>query len=246
MAPFLQWNKTRNPSDIIKDFPIRFGNFYEPFLGSGEIFFNLFSNGRIFNKAYLASSNRNLITTYKAVKDEPERLQNMILKYCENNSRQFFENMKFCEASPSAYIYLNRAKDETGKWRASQFINRNKEISKDVSDIQVCSNYLNRWCAGIHNQDWEATLTPFNGLQSGDLVWLEPPKLVYTKDARIDYVSNGFNESNHVYLNNFCKQIASKGVYVYMIQDNVPATEKIYGKPKWFVGKTNQESLYVY
>lgn len=246
MSPFLNWNKTRNPSDIISEFPIRFNNYYEPFLGSGDIFFNLFNNARIFNQAYIASSNKNLINAYRAVKDEPERLQNMILKYCENNSKQFYENMKHCESSPSAYIYLNRAMDKSGKWRESQFIDRNKEISKDVANIERCSRYMNRWCDGIWHCDWEETLTPVKGLQSDDLVWLEPPKISYTKDARIDYVSNGFNESNHVYLNNFCKQIAKKGVHVYMIQDNVPATEKIFGKPKWFIGKANQESLYVY
>lgn len=246
MSPFLQWNKTRNPAEIISEFPIRFNNFYEPFLGSGEIFFNLYNNGRIFDKAYLASSNRNLINAYRAVKDEPERLQNMILKFCENNTKQFYENMKFCESSPSAYIYLNRAMDKSGKWRQSQFIDRNKEISKDVSDIERCSRYLNRWCDGIWNVDWEQTLTPVKGLQEGDLVWLEPPKIQYTSDARIDYVTKGFNESNHIYINNFCRQIRAKGVHVYMIQDNVPATERIFGKATWFIGKSNQESLYEY
>lgn len=246
VSPFLQWNKTRKPSDIVSEFPIRFGNYYEPFLGSGDIFFNLFNNGRIFEKAYLASSDKNLINAYRAVKDEPERLQNMILKYCENNSKQFYENMKFCEHSASSYIYLNRAMNKYGKWREYQFIDKNREISKDVSDIQVCSNYLNRWCGGIYNHDWETTLTPFNGLHPGDLVWLEPPRIEYTRDARIDYVRNGFNESNHIYLNNFCKQLAGKGVHVYLIQNNVPGTEKIFGKPKRFVGQAQQESLYVY
>lgn len=245
MAAFLRTNTSRVPSNIISEFPIRFSNYWEPFLSSGEIFFNLFNNGRIFEKAYLASSNKNLINAYRAVKDEPERLQNMILKYCENNSKQFYENMKFCEHSASAYIYLNRAMNKDGKWRESQFIDKNREISKDVSDIQVCSNYLNRWCGGIYNHDWETTLTPFNGLQPGDLVWLEPPRNSFTIDARIDYVTNGFNESSQIYLNNFMLQLKKKGVHIYLINSDVPSSTRIFGAPKK-VFHDSKEALWIY
>lgn len=247
MSPFLTWNKTRNPDDIISEFPIRFNRYFEPFLGSGEVFFNLYKNGRIFEKGFLASSDKALINTYRAVRDEPERVERMVLSFCEKNTEKFYINLKTAvTCSPSAYIYINRATDKTGKWRAGQFIDRNKEISKDVEDIGRCSRYLNRWCGALWNHDWETTLTPLTGLSSGDVVYLEPPKLIWTADGRIDYVSNGFNESNHVYLNNFCKQLAKKGAKVFMVQDNVPATERIFGKPHCLLGKATQECLYAY
>lgn len=226
MSPFLQWNKNRDTKKIISRFPIRFRHYYEPFLNAGEVFLNLYHNARIFEKAFLSSSNSDLIRAWIAVKDEPERLQKIILSYCEKNSKQFFENMKNASGSPSAYIYVNKASNHRGQWRESQFIDKNKEISKDVSDIDICSRYLARWCHSIRNIDWEMALTEAN---DGDVVWLEPPKIVATADGRIDYVTNGFNESNHVYLNNFCKQLAIKGVKVFLCQSNTTGTHRVLG-----------------
>jgi DNA adenine methylase len=239
MSPFLQWNKTRNLNEIFSEMPIRFNNYYEPFLKSGEVFFNLFNYGRIFEKAYISSSDRDLINAYRGVRDEPERLQKMILRYCENNSKAFFENMKLAQATPSAYIYVNRAMSKDGKWRESQFIDRNKEISKDVEEIDRCSRYMNRWCGWIFNSDWESALTNAN---EGDVIWLEPPKIPYTQDARIDLFRGTFSEANHIYLNNYCKQLRSKGVKVFMIQDATPATTRIYGTN--YKVLSNNELLY--
>lgn len=225
MATFLQTPK-RDVKRITNLFPIRFNNYYEPFLYSGDIFFSLYSNGRIFDKAFLSSSNSDLIRAYIAVKDEPERLQKLISYYCEKNSKEFFDNMTRATASPSAFIYVNRASNESGQWRASQFIDRNKQISKDVSDIEICSRYLTRWCQSIRNIDWEQSLT---GANEGDVIWLEPPLIPATLDGRIDYVSGKFSEANHVYMNNFCKQLAKKKVKVFLLQSNTAGTHRIFG-----------------
>ncbi len=81
MATFLR-TSNRDVKRITNLFPIRFNKYYEPFLHSGDIFFSLYSNGRIFDKAFLSSSNSDLIRAYIAVKDEPERLQKLISPEC--------------------------------------------------------------------------------------------------------------------------------------------------------------------
>lgn len=228
MKTFLR-SPDRDVKQLIYQLPLFFNNFLEPFLSSGDIFFNLFNHGRVFKKAFLSSSNSDLVRAYTAVKDEPERVQRMVTAFCENNSKAFFENMKHAVSSPSAFIYVNRAMSPDGKWRESQFIDRNKEISKDVETIDRCSRYLNRWCQSVRNCDWERTLT---GANEGDVVWLEPPLLAATIDGRVDYVTNGFNESNHVYLRNFVVQLWAKRVKIFMIQSDTKATERIYGEPR--------------
>ena len=230
----------RDLKRIICQFPLFFNNFYEPFLSSGDVFFNLFNHGRVFKKAYLSSVNSDLIRAYVAVADEPERLQRIILSYCNSNSKAFFDNMKHATDTPSAFIYVNRASSDSGKWRDQYFIDRNKEISKDIEVIDRCSRYLNRWCDSIRNVGWERALT---GAEEGDVVWLEPPKIVATVDGRIDYVTGGFNESDHIYLNNFCKQLAKKGVKVFLCQSATNATARIFGFPTLNIGADN---IYVY
>jgi DNA adenine methylase len=45
----------------------RFNRYFEPFLGGGAMFFHLIQNRRF--TAYLSDTNKELITTYKVVKD---------------------------------------------------------------------------------------------------------------------------------------------------------------------------------
>ena len=240
MATFLRSDQSLCEDEIISHFPIRFKNYYEPFLKHGQIFFNLYKNGRIFQKAFLSSSDKNLINAYQAVRDEPERLQKMILRYCASNSKQFFENMKQAISTPSAYIYVNRASSPDGKWRERDFIDRNKQISKDVECIDRCSSYLNRWCQWVFHTDWEAALTNAN---DGDVVYLEPPRIPWTVDGRIDYATGSFSEANQVYLRNYTEQLKKRGCKVFMLQSNVPATERIFDKPAHML--SNGNCLYV-
>src|SRR5688572_23853167 len=111
MKPFIRWagSKYRCRNEIIKHFPIRFNNYFEPFLGSGSIFFNLYKCKRVFNKAYLSDINRNLINTYIAVRDEPERVKKVLLTYLERNSEEFYYAMRANVGTPSGFLYLNRA-----------------------------------------------------------------------------------------------------------------------------------------
>lgn len=241
MSTFLRATN-RDVKRITNLFPIKFRNYHEPFLSNGDIFFSLFANGRIFDKAYLSSSNSDLIRAYIAVRDEPERLQTLIGHYCEKNSEDFFSNMCRATASPSAYIYVNKASGADGKWRASQFIDRNQTIAKDLSDIERCSRYLTRWCQSIRNIDWEKALTSAN---EGDVVWLEPHPIPATLDGRIDYVAGRFSEANHVYLNNYCKQLAKKGVKVFLQQSNTTGTHRIFGN-NYNLNLLENTCIYVY
>lgn len=225
MKTFLRPPK-RDVERIVKHLPLFFGNYYEPFLWSGDVFFNLFNHGRVFKKAYLSTSNRDIVRTYLAVADEPERIEKMVLHYCQNNSKDFYDSMLNATATPSSFIYCNRASKPDGKWRESQFIDMNREIGKNIDDIGRCSRYINRWCESIWVSHWDKALT---GVSSGDVVWLEPPLIANTLDGRIDYVKDCMNESDHVYMNNFCVQLANKGAKVFMLQSNTAATHRIFG-----------------
>lgn len=231
----------KNTEEVISEFPIRFESFFEPFLNVGEVFFNLFANGRIFNSAYLSSLDRNIVNVYNAVRDEPERLEKIVSNLLEKNSLSTFNSAKLAEFSASSYIYLNRASNDKGEWRASQFVDRNKKISTDISEIDTCSRYLNRWCSNIWHTKWDASLTR---VKEGDVVYLEPAKIPYTADGRIDYRTDDFCESSQIYLNNFCKQLKSRNCFICLIQSDTPGTLWRYGKPKKTL--STGELLYAY
>ena len=73
--PLLKWagGKRQLLPALRQHYPASFHRYTEPFLGSGAVFFDLFSSGRLDGRAArLADSNPDLIGCYRAVRDEPE------------------------------------------------------------------------------------------------------------------------------------------------------------------------------
>jgi len=70
-APLLKWpgGKRRLVRFILTLVPKEFNRYYEPFLGSGALFFALRPK-----RALLADRNLDLITTYKQVRDNPRAI----------------------------------------------------------------------------------------------------------------------------------------------------------------------------
>src|SRR5688572_21831840 len=73
--PLLKWagGKLQLLPALRQHSPASFHRYIEPFLGSGAVFFDLFSSGRREGRAVrLTDSNPDLIGCYRAVRDEPE------------------------------------------------------------------------------------------------------------------------------------------------------------------------------
>ncbi len=73
--PFIKWvgGKRGLLDQILPLFPKEFNNYYEPFLGGGAVFFELYSKGLLKNKkVYLSDINSELINTYIVVKNNPQ------------------------------------------------------------------------------------------------------------------------------------------------------------------------------
>lgn len=69
--PFLQWvgGKRKIFDQLIKFIPEKLNNYYEPFLGGGALFFHVRDK---FKQCYLSDINLELVTSYNAVKKNPE------------------------------------------------------------------------------------------------------------------------------------------------------------------------------
>lgn len=88
--PFLKWagGKGQLLDAIESNLPVEFSNgsidkYFEPFIGGGAVFFHL-SNKYPFEKIYISDFNRELIISYKVVKEKVEPLID-VLKNIENN-----------------------------------------------------------------------------------------------------------------------------------------------------------------
>ena len=96
IIPVIRWigSKKRIIKDIIKHVPIKYKNYYEPFLGSGVVFLNIKYNTN--TKIYLNDINKDIINLYKCIKNNPNDLIELLEKYrksyekSSNKKNQFF------------------------------------------------------------------------------------------------------------------------------------------------------------
>ena len=74
LRPFLKWagGKRQLLPALRRFYPEQFGRYFEPFVGSGAVFFDLTGSGRLDgHHVYLKDSNTDLVRCYQVVRDHP-------------------------------------------------------------------------------------------------------------------------------------------------------------------------------
>lgn len=121
-TPFVKWvgGKRGLLSQIIPLLPKKFNNYFEPFVGGGALFFELFSLGLLKDKnIYLFDINSELINTYIIIRDNPLELIEKLKRFRELHSKEFYYEIRAWDRESN---FLN--KDSLD--RATRFIYLNK------------------------------------------------------------------------------------------------------------------------
>lgn len=255
MNPFLPWpgSKAKCKELIICEFPQTFETYYEPFLGSGAVFFGMnpgWSNNpnkRHLKRAVLSDTNAKLINCWRAVMERPEHVKRMLVHCLDRNSEEFYGAMRQQMDNPSVFIYVMRAafssmyrenlKGEFNvPWRKQDFEVNNRRISYDVEQLDACSRYMHEQNVHLAVADWLVTV---QDAKAGDLVYFDPPYLPYTETGFVNYVAGGFGEGEHVFLRTQARMLSEKGVFVALSNSDVPASRRIYGEPSKVISVSN-------
>lgn len=254
MEPFLPWpgSKSKCAKAIIDEFPESFGTYFEPFVGSGAIFFamnDVPANrcARRFERARLSDVNPRLINCWRAVMERPEHVKTMLGHCLERNSEEFYTAMRSQMENPSVFIYVMRAafssmyrENLRGEfnvpWRKQDFLINQKRISFDTHHLDLCSAYLNEKKTELAVADF---LVASQDAKAGDLVYCDPPYLPFTETGFVNYVAGGFGEGEHVFLRTQARLLSEKGVFVAVSNSDVPASRRIYGEPYKIINVSN-------
>lgn len=169
--------------EIIGQFPVRFGDYYEPFLCHGSIFFNLYNCKRVFGKGFISTSDRAIVGAYEAVRDGPGRVEKVLNICLDRNSQEYYEAMTHVK-SPASLIYLYRAGYPAG-YRQRYFGLLRKTISKEIESLYRCSDYMKEWLApdGLRVAKWQDSLM---GVKENDLVFCAPGDFGLGPNAFLD------------------------------------------------------------
>ena len=263
LRPLLKWagGKRQLLPALRRHYPTSFDRYIEPFIGSGAVFFDLYSNGRLEGRrARLVDLNPDLIDCYRAVRDQTDAVIAVLYAleqehrargsecYYEVRDRRF-NPARAGRVSPSdiggvtpsspdlaaMFIYLNRT-GFNGLFRLNRQGAFNVPAGR-YTDPRICDAERVRSVAHALSSDG-VTLEciPFEQALAdaggGDFVYCDPPYAPLSRTSSFaQYTAGGFGVQDHQRLQQSVVTAARRGTVVLMSHSSAPAIVAAYGGP---------------
>ncbi|MFW5781239.1 MAG: DNA adenine methylase [Bacteroidota bacterium] len=241
--PFLKWAGGKSqllvrfqelyPAELRKK---KIKTFYEPFLGSGAVFFDVARKFDI-QSAYLYDINDELILTYRVIQQDVDRLLDFLYRYQITYSKidkrekhEFFYeqrtnynlqrfNIDYKKISDNWYsraaqlIFLNRTcfnglyrVNSKGEFNAPAGDYKNPKIC-DEQNLRAAHQVLQK--AEIKKADFTEVL---HDLKSDSFVYFDPPYRPISKTASFkSYSKEGFDDNEQIRLAGLFKNLDKEG-----------------------------------
>lgn len=216
--PFLRWagSKRAHLRYLVDCLPERFKTYWEPFLGSGSLFFLLQPE-----RAVLSDSCSPLISTFRAVRDRPAEILRHLDGMKVNKSayyrmRALAPQDRFERAAQ--FIYLNKT-----CWNGLYRVNSRGEFNVpfgrpktqtvvDAENLRACGSTLRRGEVQLSAGDFGVALSE---VRSGDLVYLDPPYVTrHNNNGFVDYNEQLFSWHDQERLAHLAQKLVRRGAYV--------------------------------
>lgn len=240
LTPILKWvgGKKQLLSEITPLIPKKITTYVEPFIGGGAVLFNLQPK-----KAIINDLNKELINTYKVVKESPRELLKLLKIHDKNNCEDYFyeiraldrtdnfENMNNIEKA-ARVIYLNKTcfnglyrVNKAGLFNSPYGKYKNPNIINE-STILAMSNYFNNNNIKIIQGDYKNAL---KDLKKDTFVYLDPPYMpISTSSSFTNYTKTSFNEKEQIELKKECNKLDNKGIKFMLSNSDHPLIREFY------------------
>ncbi len=229
--PFLKWAGGKRW--LVRSHPHLFpkfsGTYFEPFLGSGAVFFHLQPE-----KAVLSDKNKALIDTYSVVRDFPHALHSRLAKFQQLHSTRFYYETRSSIPSgkidqAARFIYLNRTcfnglYRENRKGEFNVPMGTKTQVQFPEGTLADLSKQLKN--ADLVPRDFEDTL---NKVRQGDFVFVDPPYTVsHNNNGFIKYNDVLFSWEDQKRLADAVRRASKAGAYVLVSNANHNALVELY------------------
>lgn len=231
--PFLKWagGKRWFVSRFLGIVPTHFGCYFEPFLGSGALFFALRPQ-----RAVISDLNADLIETFSAIKENWKAVSSVLRIYHRLHSKRFYYQIR--DSSPSSkakraarFIYLNRT-----CWNGLYRVNIHGEFNVPIGtrnsvllnsdDFRLASGLLKR--ASIISSDFESIISR---ARRGDLVFADPPYVTaHSQNGFLKYNEKLFSWADQVRLMESLRGAKTRGAQVVATNADTPSIRRLYEK----------------
>lgn len=255
VRPFLKWagGKRQLLPRLREHYPQAFDRYVEPFLGSGAVFFDLFSAGRLEGRRVeLVDLNADLIGCYRMLRDHTEAVIAALDALAEEHrarggdcyydvrDRRFnparadgVERAEYTPELAAMFIYLNRT-GFNGLFRLNRAGAFNVPAGRyvnpricDADHLRACGRALRMPGLTLSRTSFEETLA---GASAGDFVYCDPPYAPLSPTSLFaHYTAGGFTMRDHQRLQAAIIDAATRGAVVVVSNSSAPEIEAAYG-----------------
>lgn len=234
--PFVKWvgGKTQILQELISRLPRDFNDsvttYIEPFIGGGAFLFWLLSHNKKFKHIIINDANKDLINTYKVVRDTPEELitilmdiKNEYISLSDEDSRksyyytrrELFNSRKTSNIEQAAnLIFLNRTcfnglyrVNAKGEFNVPHGRYSNPLIC-DTETIRADSMVLTK--VEICNCDFAEML---NKADENSFIYFDPPYRPLSETSSFcSYCEGGFDDNEQRRLAECCRELNNRGI----------------------------------
>ncbi|MDP1569824.1 MAG: Dam family site-specific DNA-(adenine-N6)-methyltransferase [Vicinamibacterales bacterium] len=258
VRPFLKWagGKRQLLPALRRFYPSDIRHYYEPFLGSGAVFFDLWSLGRLEGRAVsLTDGNADLIGCYLRVRDSVDALMAELEALADGHGRRgsahYYEvrNERFNPAraawrahggAAAAYtpalaamlIYLNRT-GYNGLFRQNARGEFNVPAGRYTRPRILDAPLLTATSAVLAAPQITIAEAPFERAiakaEGGDFVYFDPPYAPLSPTSAFrTYMAGGFSDEDQARLQATAATLARRGVAVLLSNSTAPAIRRLY------------------
>lgn len=229
-APLIKWpgGKRALVPALLAHAPASFNKYYEPFFGGGALFFAIAPE-----KAVLGDVNEELISCYRCIRDQPQKLIAALRK--KSNSAEDYYAVRASkprtELSRAArFLYLTRL-----SFNGIHRVNLRGEFNVpyghkthlrpvDSEQLETTSRALS--AATLEVGDFEATT---KRASKGDFVFFDPPYTVaHANNGFVKYNENIFSWADQVRLAKCARSLASRGCHVLVSNADHASVRSLY------------------
>lgn len=256
IRPLLKWagGKRQLLPALRAFYPESFDRYFEPFVGSGAVYFDLFASGRLAGaSAILTDCNADLIGCYLVVRDRTAEVRRSLARLARGHERGAAEHFYqvrdrfnrartrlaggdvvagYTPALAAMLIYLNRT-GFNGLFRLNAAGQFNVPVGRYLRPRICDPEHLAGVAEALGAPGVSLRLAPFESALSeartGDLVYFDPPYAPLTETARFtSYTARPFTFDDHVRLRDCAIELARRGCAVLVSNSSAPAIGALY------------------
>ena len=256
--PFLKWagGKRQLLTELRRFYPPTIRRYFEPFVGSGAVFFDLIAGGKLRSaSATLSDQNVDLIGTYLRLRNDTEAVIRALHRLAAGHrrgGRTFYyqvrdgrfnpgrDEWQRAGARPADYpielaamlVYLNRT-GYNGLFRLNRSGHFNVPAGRYVNPAIVYEDRLRSAAVALRSSRVHIRREPFERVVArateGDLVYLDPPYApISTTSSFQSYTADGFTSQDQRRLRDGIVDAARRGAAVILSNSTAPSVMALY------------------